>query len=268
MRLVMGILNVTPDSFYDGGAYLDTDAAVERGLEMLEEGADIIDVGGESTRPGAMPVSEAKEISRVVPVVEKLAGRVTVSIDTRKAAVAQRAIEAGATIINDVSASLYPIAADLGVAWVAMHMKGEPRTMQQAPEYADVVREVDDFLCERARLAEAAGVGEVWVDPGIGFGKTFDHNLELLRAIPTLVSHGRPVVIGVSRKSFLGRISAPTSMDDLSPGERLDGSIATAIWALMSGASVVRVHDVRATKQALGLIEACASTGSPLQAQM
>src|SRR5205085_403635 len=184
----MGVLNVTPDSFSDGGRWLDPGAAVAHGLTMVDEGADVVDVGGESTRPGAEPVAEDEELRRVLPVIAALAARVRVSVDTRRAVVAEQALAAGATLVNDVSASLWPVAAagGPGVGWVAMHMRGEPRTMQAAPEYHDVVAEVRAFLVDRAAAARDAGVAEVWIDPGIGFGKTATHNLALLRATRTL----------------------------------------------------------------------------------
>jgi dihydropteroate synthase len=247
--LVMGVLNVTPDSFSDGGRFIDPDAAVARGLEMVAEGADIVDVGGESTRPGAAPVSEDDELHRVIPVVEALAPHVRVSIDTTKATVAEAAVTAGATVINDVSASLGEVAAATGATWVAMHMRGTPRTMQDDPRYDDVVGEVRSFLVERAEQAAAGGVEEVWIDPGIGFGKTGAHNLSLLRHLDVLVGTGWPVVVGTSRKSFLGTLVGGAAV-----GDRLEGSLATAVWAMRAGAAVVRVHDVKETAQAAILV--------------
>ena len=205
---MMGILNVTPDSFWDGGQWFETQQAIMRGHEMIAEGADIIDVGGESTRPGASEVPVEEELARVVPVVEALAGRVRISIDTTKAAVADAAVEAGASLINDVSATLWPVAARHGVGWVAMHRQGTPASMQLDPRYDDVVAEVSALLVDRAGRAADAGVDDVWIDPGIGFGKTVEHNLELLRRLDELLPLGRPIVIGTSRKSFLGRIAA------------------------------------------------------------
>ncbi|MHB8466419.1 MAG: dihydropteroate synthase [Acidimicrobiales bacterium] len=247
--LVMGVLNVTPDSFSDGGRYMDTEAAITRGLAIAAEGADIVDVGGESTRPRAEPVSAEVERARVLPVIEALAPHVRVSVDTRKADVAAAAVEAGATLINDVSASLWPVAAQAGVGWVAMHMRGTPATMQDDPRYGDVVGEVAAFLGERARAALDAGVHEVWVDPGIGFGKTAAHNLALLRHIGVLVALGHPMVVGTSRKSFLGPL-----LGDASPDDRLEGSLATAVWAMTQGATMIRVHDVAASVQAARLV--------------
>jgi dihydropteroate synthase len=252
--LVMGVLNVTPDSFSDGGRYLDPDRALERGLEMVAEGADLVDVGGESSRPGAEPVSEAEERRRVVPVIDALAPHVRVSVDTVKPAVAEAAVAAGATLVNDISASLWPVAATNGVGWVAMHMKGTPASMQDDPRYDDVVAEVRTFVLDRARRAADAGVGEVWVDPGIGFGKTVGQNLSLLHHLGDLVADGFPVLVGTSRKSFLGRL-APQGDGRPAPVEdRLAGSLATATWAMLAGAAMVRVHDVAATVQAATLV--------------
>lgn len=252
--LVMGILNVTPDSFFDGGEWYETDRAINRGHQMIAEGADIVDVGGESTRPGAQPVEEGEELRRVLPVVEALSAHVRVSIDTTKTAVAAAAVSAGATLVNDVSAELWPVAADGGVGWVAMHRKGTPADMQRRPHYDNVVDEVSSFLAERAQVARAAGVGEVWIDPGIGFGKNVQHNLALLGAVDALADMGYPLLVGTSRKSFLGVISplpdgSPAPVDDRAPA-----SLATATWALARGASMVRVHDVAASVQAAVLI--------------
>ena len=255
--LVMGVVNVTPDSFSDGGRFLDPGAAIAHGLALASEGAAWIDVGGESTRPGAVPVDPAEEHRRVLPVVEGLAAAgCAVSIDTRHAEVARAAVASGATLVNDVSASLGDVAADLGVAWVAMHMRGTPATMQQHAVYDDVVREVCDHLVERAEAALAAGVPEVWIDPGIGFAKTIDHNLALLAHLDRLVATGYPVLVATSRKGFLGTLlgrsdgrEEPAPVDD-----RLDGSLATATWALAQGAAMVRVHDVRATVEAAQVV--------------
>lgn len=249
--LVMGVLNVTPDSFSDGGRFVDPDRAVAHGLALVAEGADVVDVGGESTRPGASPVDEAEERRRVVPVVAALAPHVRVSIDTTKASVAAAAIEAGATLVNDVSASLHEVAAATGAGWVAMHRRGDPRSMQDDPRYADVVAEVLAFLVARAETGRVAGVGEVWVDPGIGFGKLAHHNLALLQALPTLVAAGWPVLVGTSRKAFLGPLAGGAP-----PEDRLEGSLATAVFAMAKGAAMVRVHDVAATAQAARLVGA------------
>ncbi len=245
----MGVLNVTPDSFSDGGRWLAPDAAVAHGLELFAEGAAVVDVGGESTRPGAEPVGEAEELRRVVPVVEALAPHGRVSIDTGKRAVAEAAVAAGATLVNDVTARLWPVAAEARVGWVAMHMRGTPRTMQVDPAYDDVVAEVRAFLVERAEQARAGGVEEVWIDPGIGFGKTAAHNLSLLRHLDELVATGHPVAVGTSRKAFLGGLAGGAP-----PRDRLEGSIATAVWAALRGATMVRVHDVAATVQAMRIV--------------
>ena len=248
---MMGVLNVTPDSFSDGGRWCDHGAAVEHGRRLAAEGAAVVDVGGESTRPGAEPVAVDEELRRVVPVIEALAAHVRVSVDTRHAAVAEAAIAAGATLLNDVSASLHDVAAagGPGVGYVAMHMRGDPRTMQDDPRYDDVVAEVRSFLVARAEAAAAAGVEEVWVDPGIGFGKTGAHNLALLADLGELVAAGFPVVVGTSRKGFLGALLDGAPVDD-----RLEGSVATATWAMWQGARMVRAHDVRATVHAARVV--------------
>ncbi len=252
--MVMGILNVTPDSFSDGGEWFDTVRAVERGRQMVAEGADVVDVGGESTRPGATAVTAAEELRRVIPVIEALAGEVRVSVDTTKEAVADAAVRAGATLVNDVSATLWEVAARHGVGWVAMHRVGTPDTMQRDPRYDDVVGEVSALLVDRAGRARAAGVDEVWIDPGIGFGKTVDHNLALLGALDRLVDTGYPVVVGTSRKTFLG-VVAPAADGVTAPvDERLPASLATATWAMDQGVAMVRVHDVSATVQAATLV--------------
>jgi len=260
----MGILNVTPDSFSDGGEWFDGERALARGLEMVAEGADIVDVGGESTRPGAAPVLLDEELRRVVPVVEALAPSVRVSVDTTKARVAEAAIAAGATLVNDVSASLWPVAAEHGVGWVAMHRRGTPADMQDDPRYDDVVAEVEAFLASRARLAADAGVAEVWVDPGIGFGKTRAHNLALLAGVGRFRSTGCPVMVGTSRKSFLGAFGTPGDGGPTPVGSRLPGSLATATWAMEHGAAMVRVHDVAATVQAATLV-GTTGPGAPIE---
>ncbi|MEO7555601.1 MAG: dihydropteroate synthase [Acidimicrobiales bacterium] len=254
---IMGVVNVTPDSFSDGGHFFDHEAAVAHGLGLVAEGAHIIDVGGESTRPGAEPVPVEEELRRVIPVVTALAPNVRVSIDTRNAATAEAAIAAGATLVNDVSATLAPVAAAGGAGFVAMHMLGDPRTMQAEPRYADVVADVTAFLVQRADAAAAAGVREVWIDPGIGFGKTAEHNWSLLRHLGVLVATGYPVVIGTSRKRFLGAaIAASDGSPDpvVAADDRVEGSVATAVWAIMQGAQMVRVHDVRATVHAATVV--------------
>ncbi|MFL5845968.1 MAG: dihydropteroate synthase [Solirubrobacteraceae bacterium] len=256
---IMGVLNVTPDSFSDGGEWFDHDAAVARGRELIAQGAAIVDVGGESTRPGAAPVPEAEELARVVPVVEALAGAgAQISVDTSKAAVARAALAAGATFVNDVTAlrgdpAMAALAAEAGCDVCLMHMLGEPRTMQQDPRYGDVVSEVRAFLETAMADAVAAGVPEarIALDPGIGFGKTMAHNLELLRRLDEIATLGRPVVVGTSRKSFLGRI---TGRDD--PHQRVMGTVATNVLAFERGGSIFRVHDVTATRDALAVAAA------------
>jgi dihydropteroate synthase len=251
---VMGIVNVTPDSFSDAGLYLDPDAAVEHGRELSAEGAAILDVGGESTRPGAEPVGAEEEAARVVPVIERLTAEgLQVSIDTSKLDVARAALDAGATIVNDVAAfrfapELAGLVAERGAGCVLIHMLGEPRTMQRDPRYGDVVSEVRAFLEERLAFAVAEGVPEelVWLDPGIGFGKSVEHNLELLRRLDEIVAIGRPVVIGTSRKSFLGKLAGGRPET-----ERLPGTIATNVLAMERGATVFRVHDVEPVRDAL-----------------
>ncbi|TPW05157.1 MAG: dihydropteroate synthase [Alphaproteobacteria bacterium] len=253
---IMGIVNATPDSFSDGGRYADADAAICAGLRMLEDGADVLDVGGESTRPGAAPVSEAEEIDRVVPVIEGLrrASDATISVDTMKPGVARAAMAAGAAMWNDVNALRAPgaveCAADLGCDVVLMHMQGEPRTMQANPVYADVVAEVIAFLRARADAASDAGVAreKIWIDPGIGFGKTLAHNMALTRAIPQLryATKARPL-FAASRKSFIARIDPASS----EARDRIGGSLAIALRAAALGADMLRVHDVRETVQAL-----------------
>jgi dihydropteroate synthase len=264
----MGIVNVTPDSFSDGGAFLETDAAVAHGLELVAEGAEILDIGGESTRPGAEPVSEVEELRRVIPVIEGLAAAETtpqISIDTSKAAVARAALDVGASLVNDVSAfradpAMAGVVADSGAECCLMHMLGEPRTMQREPRYGDVVDEVRAFLEERLHYAVGEGVAEerIVLDPGIGFGKTVVHNLELLRRLHELTELGRPIAIGTSRKSFLGRIAATGSglAEPPDAQHRLAGTIATNVLALERGASVFRVHDVAPVREALAVAAA------------
>jgi dihydropteroate synthase len=257
----MGILNVTPDSFSDGGAWLDPVDAVARARQLVEEGADLIDIGGESTRPGSMPVDEATELARTIPVVEALAGTigdVEISIDTTKPAVARAAVAAGATIINDVSASLEAVASDTGAGWIAMHSLGPSATMQDDPTYADVVDDIHRFLSDAVARGRAAGIDRVWVDPGIGFGKTTAHNLDLVANLDRF-SEIAPVLIGASRKRFIGEIHArsdgiPTETGVTGPDDRLEGSVALAAWSAHLGADIVRVHDVRATVHAVRVV--------------
>ncbi|HEX6167598.1 MAG TPA: dihydropteroate synthase [Acidimicrobiales bacterium] len=250
---IMGVVNVTPDSFSDGGRFLDHPAAIAHAHTLVALGADWVDVGGESTRPRAEPVPVDEELRRVVPVVEALAADgVAVSIDTRKAEVARAAVAAGARLVNDVSSSLAEVAAEAGAGFVAMHMLGDPRTMQDDPAYDDVVLDVRDYLVDRADAARAAGVADVWIDPGIGFGKTLDHNLDLLANLDVLVATGYPVLVATSRKSMLGTLAARADPGGAvpPPADRLEGSVATAVWALLLGAAMVRAHDVAATVQA------------------
>ncbi len=272
---LMGIVNVTPDSFSDGGLFLETDAAVEHGLSLIEQGADIVDVGGESTRPGAEPVSAEDELRRVLGVVEGLANAdrvparptAQISIDTSKAVVAEAALCAGASLVNDVSAfrtdpAMAGLVASSGAECCLMHMRGEPRTMQRAggPRYKDVVAEVKAFLEERLKFAVGEGVAEerVLLDPGIGFGKTVAHNLELLRRLEELTALGRPLVIGTSRKGFLGTV-AGSPEERLQARHRLPGTIASNVLALERGASVFRVHEVAPVREALAVAAATLS---------
>lgn len=250
----MGILNVTADSFSDGGRWVDPARALEHALQMREQGADLIDVGGESTRPGAQPVPAQAELARVIPLVEALAkAGVPVSVDTMKPEVMRAAIAAGCAVINDVNGFRAPGAVEAvaasGVGLVAMHMLGEPRTMQEAPAYRDVVAEVRNFLAERASLLQAAGVARhrIALDPGFGFGKLLEHNVALFRGLPELVALGYPVLVGVSRKRMIGAITGREV------GERMPGSVAAALVAVEYGARIVRVHDVRETVDAINV---------------
>lgn len=249
---------MTPDSFSDGGLYLDPERAVEHGLQLVADGADILDVGGESTRPGAQEVPEAEELRRVIPVIDGLAGNgAQISVDTSKRAVAEAALDAGAEIVNDVTAlrgdsTMAALCAERQPVVVLMHMRGNPRTMQRDPVYADVVAEVREFLAERLEAAVAAGIGEerIWLDPGIGFGKSDFHNMELLRRLGELTELGRPLLVGTSRKSFIGRV------DGSDAGERLGGTIASSVLAAAEGAEVLRVHDVAEVGQAMTVTSA------------
>ncbi len=251
---VMGVLNVTPDSFSDGGKWIDQEAAVKRALEMLKNGADVIDIGGESPRPGAEPVPEDEELRRIIPVIKALRDETAakISIDTFKPAVARAAVEAGADIWNDVMALRHDgaveTAAELGVPVILMHMSGSPQNMQKNPQYEDVVSEVCDFLTERADIAMAKGVPAdcIWLDPGIGFGKSLDHNLALMHDLDEVIGLGYPVLFGASRKRFIAAID-----EGADETERLGGSLAAALRAAQAGAAMVRVHDVRMTVQAL-----------------
>lgn len=264
---VMGVLNVTPDSFSDGGRYSDVTAAVARAHELAGAGADVIDVGGESTRPGSEPVGAAEQIRRVVPVIRAVAGRIpaVISIDTGLAQVAEAALDAGATIINDIYGGtldphLIPVAAKQRVPLVLMHMQGRPATMQRDPRYTDVMAEVIEFLRGRIETAVALGVerSRILIDPGIGFGKAMGHNLELIRRLSELKMLGRPTVVGVSRKGFIGRITG----EDVASG-RPFGTAAAVAWALASGADLVRVHDVGPMSQVVRMIGAIQTGTSP-----
>ncbi len=258
--ILMGILNVTPDSFSDGGEFFGVEAAVVQAETMLDEGARIVDVGGESTRPGSDPVSEEEELRRVLPVVRgilEVRPGAIVSIDTYRASTAEAALDAGAHLVNDVTALSDPrmagLVAERGCPIILMHMLGEPKTMQKDPRYEDVVREVRDFLAKRAERAARAGVahGDIILDPGIGFGKTYEHNLALLNRLDALVELGFPVLVGASRKSFLGKIVGSDSSKD-----RLFGTVATSVLAYERGATLFRVHDVRANMEALAVAAA------------
>ncbi len=255
---VMGVLNVTPDSFSDGGRYLGAAEALAHGRRLAAEGADLVDVGGESSRPGARPVSEAEELRRVLPVIEALAKETAVSVDTVKPAVAKAAVAAGASVLNDISGRLWPLAAELGVGWVSMHMQGTPGDMQRDPRYGDVAAEVHRAVLEGARRAAAAGVREIWVDPGIGFGKTTAHNLTLLARLGELAAAARAegfgVLVGTSRKRFLGALGVPPGTEPAPVEGRSEASLATAVHAMVHGATMVRVHDVAPTVLAARLV--------------
>jgi dihydropteroate synthase len=261
---LMGVVNVTPDSFSDGGLFLDPERAVSHGRELAGQGAEILDVGGESTRPGAEEVSAEEERGRVEPVIAGLADTATVSIDTSKLSVAEAALDAGASIVNDVTAlrndpEIGELCADRGVGLVLMHMQGDPRSMQANPTYDDVVDDVKAFLAARFAVAVDTGVAEekVWLDPGIGFGKTLEHNLELLRRLGELRELGRPLVVGTSRKSFIGKIDG-SEVDD-----RIGGTIASSVLAAAEGADVLRVHDVAETAQAVAMAKAIMAGAIP-----
>lgn len=258
--LVMGVLNVTPDSFYDGGRHSSTETAIRHARQLIAEGADILDIGGESTRPGSEPVPSEEELSRVIPVIEAIASEsdIAISIDTFKSTTAREALRAGAHIVNDISGmrfdpQMLDVAAQTGAGVVLMHIQGTPKTMQQNPHYEDVVQEVKEYLAGCAELARQAGIPakHIWVDPGIGFGKTPEHNLQLLRNLSELRSLGYPLLVGTSRKSFIGKI-----LGDLPPEERLEGTLATLALAVREGADIVRVHDVRAAVRAVRVADA------------
>ncbi len=257
--IVMGVVNVTPDSFSDGGQFLDVDAAVDQALRLESEGAEILDIGGESTRPNAEPVTEAEEIRRVVPVIQRLASRAraAISIDTQKPGVAEAALDAGASIVNDIAANreddaMWRLVARTDAGYVAMHMQGVPQTMQASPHYEDVLAEVETFFQDRLARLAAAGVSpeQVALDPGIGFGKALEHNLALLGGLFRFTKITRPILIGASRKSFMGKLL------EIETGDRLPASLACACRATEAGVQIVRVHDVAATVQAVRMTEA------------
>ena len=267
--LLMGIVNVTPDSFSDGGRHFDSAAAIEHALALVREGADVIDVGGESTRPKAAPVSESEELRRVLPVIEALTSqvRIPISIDTMKPAVARAALRAGASIVNDVAANrddteMWQVVAEAQAGYVAMHMQGTPQTMQTAPSYQDVTSEVAAFFADRLNRLAAAGVTaeQVVLDVGIGFGKTVEHNLQLLTQLRSFTRLHRPLLLGVSRKSFIPKVSGDSDATD-----RLGGSLACACWGVQNGINIVRTHDVAATRQALRMTETLASRRSDME---
>jgi dihydropteroate synthase len=259
---LMGILNVTPDSFSDGGMYSTAEAAIERGLQMAEAGADLVDVGGESTRPGAEEVSEREELARVIPVIEALAQRgIPVSVDTYKPAVAREAVAAGASVVNDVTGLRDPemieTVARTQASVCIMHMQGTPRTMQERPRYKNVVVDVREYLVHAAMLAEDAGISRerIWIDPGIGFGKTAAHNLALLAHLEELVRTGYPVLLGVSRKSFIGK-TLGSEREPLPVEDRLEGTLALQAMAQCQGVRAIRAHDVAASRRAIDMLAA------------
>jgi len=250
-------VNVTPDSFSDGGECFDLAAAVTHAVKLVEEGADLIDIGGESTRPNATPVNESEELRRVLPVIEKLSSRIKVpiSIDTQKPAVAQAALQAGASLVNDIAANreddtMWPVVAEAGAGYVLMHMQGTPQTMQTNPHYVDVVAEVDEFFANRLNRLRAAGVKaeQVILDVGIGFGKTMEHNLQLLAALKSFTRWNRPLLLGASRKSFISHVTGER--------DRLPGSLACVCWGVQAGVQIIRTHDVAVTRRALRMTEA------------
>jgi dihydropteroate synthase len=254
---LMGVVNVTPDSFSDGGKFSTPDAAVRHALDLVRDGADILDIGGQSTRPGSDPVPVDEELRRVIPVIQRLVKETDapISIDTTRSDVARAAVDAGATIVNDISAgmddpAMIPFVSRSGATFVAMHMRGTPKTMQDAPAYSDVVLEVTRYLIDRALTAKREGIGQVIIDPGIGFGKTVEHNIRLIREIPVLVSTGYPVLVGPSRKSFIGTVLG------LPVEDRLEGTAAAVAACIFAGAQLVRVHDVKAMKRVAAMCDA------------
>ena len=264
--LVMGIVNVTPDSFSDGGRFLNADAAVEHALRLVREGAEILDIGGESTRPGASPVSEEEELHRVLPVIERLVGQVKIplSIDTQKPGVARAALVAGASIVNDIAANrdddvMWRVVAEAGAGYIAMHMQGSPQTMQTSPNYTDVAEEVESFFVERLERLKNAGVApeQVALDVGIGFGKTLEHNLQLLASLRRFTKLQRPLLLGVSHKSFIGKLLGAEAT------QRVPAGLACACWAVEAGAKIIRTHDVAETVQAVRMTEAILNQHNP-----
>ena len=264
--LVMGIVNVTPDSFSDGGRFLNADAAVEHALRLVREGAEILDIGGESTRPGASPVSEEEELHRVLPVIERLIGQVKIplSIDTQKPGVARAALAAGASIVNDIAANrdddvMWRVVAEAGAGYIAMHMQGSPQTMQTSPNYRDVAQEVESFFVERLERLKNAGVApeQVALDVGIGFGKTLEHNLQLLASLRRFTKLQRPLLLGVSHKSFIGKLLGAEAT------QRVPAGLACACWAVEAGAKIIRTHDVAETVQAVRMTEAILNQHNP-----
>lgn len=255
--MIMGVLNITPDSFSDGGKFFDTEKAVEHALQMIQDGADIIDIGGESTKPGSDPVSESEEIRRVKPVIESLVKEtsVPISIDTYKPRVAEECLRAGARIINDVSGlrneEMIKVVAQYKVPVVIMHMKGTPKNMQENPVYEDLVGEIKEFFRERIQAARETGIQDVILDPGIGFGKTLEHNLQILKRLGEFKELGYPILVGTSRKSFIGKLTG-----DAPAEQRLEGSLASMVIAVMNGATIVRVHDVKPAKKAVQVADA------------
>jgi dihydropteroate synthase len=258
--LIMGVVNVTPDSFSDGGRFFSTENAVQHALELARQGADILDIGGESTRPKATPVPAAEEMKRIVPVIERLMELVSIpiSVDTMKPSVAKEAVRAGASIVNDVAANrqdpaMWETVAQSGAAYVCMHMQGTPENMQENPSYLDVTREVNEFFGERIETLEKHGIGRerVILDPGIGFGKKLEHNLQLLQQLESFTKWGCPLLLGVSRKSFIGKLTGAQSVE-----ERLAGSLACASLGVKAGVNIIRTHDVQATRQAVRMTEA------------
>ncbi len=254
---IMGILNITPDSFSDGGRYYSTEKAIEHALRMEDEGADFIDIGGESTRPGAESVSVEEELKRVIPVIEKLAGKIEIpiSIDTTKSEVARKALDTGAEIVNDISATnfdpdMIKVISDFKPALILMHIKGSPKTMQINPDYIDVIKEIKDYLQESVNKCRSNGIEQIIVDPGIGFGKKLEHNIEIFKRLSELKELGCPILIGPSRKSFIGQIL------DLPVEQRLEGTAAAVAVSILRGANIVRVHDVKEIKRVVKIVDA------------